>query len=137
MQWWIIFVFDGKRWNTYHTRTQTLSALLMLSKLKVVYSMYIIEWGNWKLFSVYFITSYLTTTTQPIGTLNIWRCVLTLLVIKTHDFRLPSLLVFSTAQTWEAATSEMRWLGFIMDLKLISLFPFFADAFSGHMNMIT
>lgn len=136
MHWWKIFVFDGERWNTYHTRTQTLSALLTLSKFKIVYSMYIIEWGDWELLSVYFITSCLTTTTQPLGTPNIWHCVLTHLVIKTRDFRLPSFLAFLTPQTWEAAISEMRWLGFIMDLKLISLFPFFTNALPGHMNMI-
>ena len=94
-----------------------------------------VPWDDLDLFLVYFKISYLTATTQPLDTQNIWHCALPLLIKKTCDFRLPSFLVFLSLQTWEVGSSEMGWLGPILDLKLILLVPFFAAAIiAGHMK---
>ena len=78
--------------------------------------------------------SYLTGTTQPLDTQNIWHCALTQLIKKTRNFRSPSLQVFLSLQTWKFAISEMGSFGPILDSKLIPLVPFFTGAIAEHMN---
>ena len=53
-----------------------------------------IKWGDFDLFLIYFMISYLTATTRPFDTQNLRHCALTLLIKKTHDFWSPSFLVF-------------------------------------------
>ena len=78
------------------------------------------------LFLVYFMITYLTATTQPLGTHNILHCVLTLLIKKTRNFQLPSFLVFL----------ETGWLGPILELdtKIIPVVLFFTTTIAGQMN---
>ena len=96
-----------------------------------------VKWGDLDLFLVYFMISYLTATTQPPDTQNIWHCVLTLLIKKTRDFRSPCRVfsLFKPVNMWEVAISEMgSWLGPILNTKLIPVVVFIAAAIAGLMN---